>query len=57
MRSTHSNATKPTVVKVTPEQLMALIRQRKTGSLKPSTLTLSDSGEHIIRPVLLPLSH
>lgn len=57
MRSTPSNATKPTVVKVTPEQLMALIRQGKTGSLKPSTLTLSDSGEHIIRPVLLPLSH
>lgn len=51
------NQQPPQVVKVTPELLKALIKQGRTGSLIPSKLTFTDSGEQIIRPILLPLNH
>ena len=47
----------PKVVKVTPEQMKALLAQHRTGQLVPSTLSLNDMGRPVIRPILIPLNH
>lgn len=56
LRAKENTQTPLQIQLVTPELMKRLILQGKTGTLIPSTLTLTDSGEATIRPALRQLA-
>jgi hypothetical protein len=46
----------PTVIKVTPEMMMKIVKQNQIKKLTPAVLTFNEAGVALVKPSLTSLS-